>query len=141
VPDLVKNARAFPEELRDDLLDLHSYVGSILWEDYGTFASDMVGLMRANHVFPASYVDEFISAHDDLNYEFDFDPKGPPVSQGTDAGSSGAKCHDCATEVDPGVNFCPECGSRQNTAAFCAECGSKRDKGAKFCSDCGTSYQ
>lgn len=149
VSNLVRNAGVFPDNLKADLLDIHTFVGSILWDDYGSFASDLVRDMRANPAFPPEFIDEFISAHDDLNYDFDFDPGNSAAlpnaakhdSVSTVPPAPMGKCQECDSEVGPGAKFCPQCGASQRRIAFCSECGLARDGNAKFCGDCGTAYE
>lgn len=51
------------------------------------------------------------------------------------------KCRKCGADLESGVLFCRECGSKVEPIApqklFCRECGRKLDGNAKFCSNCG----
>ena len=47
------------------------------------------------------------------------------------------KCQNCGADLEQGVSFCRECGSKVITKTFCRECGTELLPGAKFCSSCG----
>lgn len=47
------------------------------------------------------------------------------------------KCQKCGAELEQGVLFCRECGSKVEAKMFCRECGAELSPGAKFCSSCG----
>lgn len=47
------------------------------------------------------------------------------------------KCQNCGADLEQGVSFCRECGSKVITKTFCRECGTELLPGAKFCSYCG----
>jgi hypothetical protein len=47
------------------------------------------------------------------------------------------KCQKCGAELEQGVLFCKECGSKVAEKRFCRECGKELLPGAKFCSSCG----
>lgn len=60
--------------------------------------------------------------------------------EGGTAGASGPTCQECGTDLDPGVNYCPECGATapdEELAAYCRVCGSEFEPDDRFCSDCG----
>jgi membrane protease subunit (stomatin/prohibitin family) len=46
-------------------------------------------------------------------------------------------CSACGAMISPGSKFCPECGAKQNSAAFCTNCGKEIPSGTKFCPECG----
>ena len=57
------------------------------------------------------------------------------------------KCQNCDTELDDGVKFCPNCGSKvvelledsnEDKVKTCPNCGKEVDDGVKFCANCGT---
>jgi hypothetical protein len=45
------------------------------------------------------------------------------------------KCVQCSHELASGVNFCPECGAKQEIA--CDNCGSILNPDSRFCTECG----
>lgn len=52
------------------------------------------------------------------------------------------RCPGCASTVEYGVRFCPNCGSRMPEPPVpqvecCPECGTERDGDARFCENCG----
>lgn len=47
------------------------------------------------------------------------------------------KCQKCGAELEQGVLFCRECGSKVPAKMFCRECGAELAPGAKFCTSCG----
>ncbi len=49
------------------------------------------------------------------------------------------KCSKCDTEIQPGINFCPNCGERNAENAQCGKCGADLPDGVKFCPNCGES--
>lgn len=54
------------------------------------------------------------------------------------------KCWNCGAELQDGVLFCRECGSKvsqQEIKKFCRECGHELQQDAKFCSFCGTKVE
>jgi len=63
-------------------------------------------------------------------------PAAQPAQQPV-AAPAGAVCGACGAQIAAGAKFCPECGAKQNTAAFCAACGAQITPGAKFCPECG----
>jgi RNA polymerase subunit RPABC4/transcription elongation factor Spt4 len=52
--------------------------------------------------------------------------------------SNAKACVKCGNFIEKMVNFCPSCGSSQETFITCKQCGRKVSIGAKFCSGCGT---
>lgn len=63
------------------------------------------------------------------------------VSCGTTLQQTNAmsQCHACGAPLAPGTVFCPQCGSRQNSATenTCPRCGSQVPPLSKFCPKCG----
>lgn len=49
------------------------------------------------------------------------------------------RCQNCGAELEEGVKFCRECGSKvfENRKRFCRECGTELPDGVKFCPECG----
>ena len=49
------------------------------------------------------------------------------------------RCQNCGAELEEGVKFCRECGSKviENKKRFCRECGTELPEGVKFCPECG----
>jgi hypothetical protein len=43
----------------------------------------------------------------------------------------------CGAKVPSGANFCSNCGSKVQSAAFCSSCGEMVPAGSKFCLSCG----
>ena len=58
----------------------------------------------------------------------------------TQAWKQGVKagCPSCGAALQPGVKFCPECGTKLAQKTFCSECGAELKPGTKFCAECGT---
>lgn len=48
------------------------------------------------------------------------------------------RCQNCGADLDHGVEFCRECGSKVNRKIFCRECGEEVTLGIRFCSNCGS---
>lgn len=50
-------------------------------------------------------------------------------------------CSECGAELEPDVEFCPECGmpvqSARETDKLCPECGAELEPDAEFCPECG----
>ncbi len=46
-------------------------------------------------------------------------------------------CVSCGAQITKGAKFCPECGAKQNAAAYCSACGAEIAPGTKFCPECG----
>ncbi len=49
----------------------------------------------------------------------------------------GMQCRTCGTDLEPGVRFCPSCGTPVE-ASTCATCGAGLKPDARFCTTCGT---
>ena len=51
----------------------------------------------------------------------------------------GVACVSCQATIPEGSKFCPECGAKQEVKkSFCSQCGAELAPGAKFCPECGT---
>lgn len=46
-------------------------------------------------------------------------------------------CSNCGANLEQGVLFCRECGSKVAEKRFCRECGKELEQGQKYCSSCG----
>lgn len=48
-------------------------------------------------------------------------------------------CANCGKPLDPGVKFCPECGTKVAPQKLvCSACGMELNPSVKFCPECGT---
>ena len=52
-----------------------------------------------------------------------------------------ATCSNCGAKISKTAKFCPECGTKVESAKFCPECGASVQAGAKFCPECGKKLQ
>ncbi len=48
------------------------------------------------------------------------------------------KCPDCGAEVEDGMKFCGECGTKIPQEKICPSCGAANPLTTKFCGECGT---
>lgn len=60
-----------------------------------------------------------------------------PQAQTQSPAAAMVSCVNCGAGIAPGSKFCPECGTKQNAAAFCSNCGKEIPAGTKFCPECG----
>ena len=53
------------------------------------------------------------------------------------------KCSKCGADLEEGVLFCRECGTRVDAPQkrFCRECGAALTGSAKFCTECGAKIE
>lgn len=50
-------------------------------------------------------------------------------------------CANCGNKLEPGVKFCPECGTKVAVQKLvCSGCGIELKPGVKFCPECGTKF-
>lgn len=62
------------------------------------------------------------------------------LSQNHNIGDKKIVCPNCGTELDKGVKFCFNCGTKVSEKKKCPVCGFENPAEAKFCSSCGAKF-
>jgi len=135
IRNLAEHSSNIPSEAKEVILGPFEFLGSVLGDDYESWANELLEKIRNNPSFSASDVDEFLEYHEDLDFDFEDRHDATEVS---DKQASVLVCETCERNLPEGARFCSDCGGKAiSLTSSCSQCDTELGPADRFCGNCG----